>query len=242
MNNIDKPAAAILVLCWFAIGQSFEVASIHRNLSQSQNTGINILPGGRISVTNATLKTLIRNAYGILSFQLAGETGWIDSEYYDIEAKTGAGEGLAEEQLKPYLQSLLADRFHLKVHWETREENVYALVLDKSGPRMKENLEGKDPSMNTQKNSGRVLMKGVGVPMTVLAANLGNQLSRIVVNKTGLAGAWDFQGAWEIDPAPDSAAPSIFTGVREQLGLRLVPQKGPVSTLVIDQAERPSGN
>ena len=89
MNNIDKPAAAILVLCWFAIGQSFEVASIHRNLSQSQNTGINILPGGRISVTNATLKTLIRNAYGILSFQLAGETGWIDSEYYDIEAKTG---------------------------------------------------------------------------------------------------------------------------------------------------------
>jgi uncharacterized protein (TIGR03435 family) len=107
---------------------------------------------------------------------------------------------------------------------------------------MKENLEGKDPIMNVQKNSGRVVMKGVGVPKKVLAANLGNQLIGIVVDKTGLAGAWDFQGAWEIEPAPDSAAPSIFTGVREQLGLRLVPQKGPVRTLVIDQAERPSEN
>src|ERR1051325_8741268 len=62
--------------------------------------------------------------------QLAGETGWIDGEYYNIEARTGGGASLSEEQLKPYLQSLLADRFHLKVHWETREENVYALILD----------------------------------------------------------------------------------------------------------------
>ncbi len=243
MNIHKTPAVAILMLsCCFANGQSFEVASIHRNLNGGENTGINTLPGGRISVTNATLKTLIRNAYGILSFQLAGETGWIDSEYYNIEARTGAGESLSGEQLKPCLQSLLADRFHLKVHWETREENVYALVLDKSVPRMKENLDGKAPSMNTQKNSGRVQMKGVGVPMTILAANLGNQLGRIVVDKTGLAGAWDFQGTWDIEPAPDSAAPSIFTGVREQLGLRLVPQKGPVNMLVIDQAERPSEN
>ena len=245
--NIERPVGAavglmLLLSACVANGQSFEVASIRRNLSGSQNTGINLLPGGRISVKNATLKTLIRNAYGILSFQLAGETGWTDGEYFDIEAKTGAGEGLSQEQMKPYLQSLLAERFHLKVHWETREENVYALVVEKAGHKMKENLAGKDPSMNTQKNSGRVQMKGVGVPMAILATNLGNQLGRIVVDKTGLEGAWDFQGAWEIDPGPDSAAPSIFTGVREQLGLRLVAQKGPVSVLVIDEAERPSEN
>ena len=242
--NIDRPAvAAILVLsCCFASGQSFEVASIHRNLRGSEDTGIHILPGGRISATGTTLKTLIRYAYKIQSFQLAAETGWTDSEYYDVEARTEAGESLSEEQLKPYLQSLLADRFHLKVHWETREGDVYALVLDKSGPRMKENFEGKDPDMGVQKNSGRVQIKGVGVPMKVLAASLENQLRRTVVDKTGLAGAWDFQGAWEIEPGPDSAAASIFTGVREQLGLRLVPQKGPINTLVIDQAERPSEN
>ncbi|MEP6717342.1 MAG: TIGR03435 family protein [Terriglobia bacterium] len=244
--NPRKPACAagliLLLSCCFANAQSFEVASIRRNLSGSQNTGIDLLPGGRIHAVNATLKTLIRNAYGILSFQLAGETGWIDSEYYNIEARTGAGESLSQEQLKPFLQSLLADRFQLKVHWETREENIYALTVDKSGLRMKENLEGKDPSMNTQKNSGRVRMKGVGVPMAMLASNLGNQVGRIVVDKTGLAGAWDFQGAWEIDPTPDSEAPSIFTGLREQLGLKLVPQRGPASMLVIDRVERPSEN
>ncbi len=242
--SIKKPAAAaIFVLsCCFANGQSFEVASIHRNLRGSQDMSVDILPGGRISATSTTLKTLIRYAYKIQSFQLAGETGWVDSEYYDIEAKTGLGETLSEEQLKPYLQSLLADRFHLKVHWETREGDVYALVLDKSAPRMKENFEGKDPNMSVQKNSGQVQMKGAGVPMKVLAASLENQLRRTVVDKTGLAGAWDFQGAWEIEPGPDSAAPSIFTGVREQLGLRLVRQKGPVNMLVIDQAERPSEN
>jgi len=244
--KIHKPAiAAVLMLipsCWFASGQSFEVASIRRNPGGTQNTGINLLPGGRISMTNTTLKTLIRNAYGILSFQLGGEVGWPDGEFYDIEARTGAGESLSQESLKPYLQSLLADRFRLKVHWETREENIYALVLDQSGTKMTQNHEGKDPGMNTQKNSGRVRMKGIGVPMDILASNLGNQLGRIVVDKTGLTGAWDFQGTWEIEPGPDSDAPSIFTGVREQLGLRLVSQKGPVSMLVIDQAERPSEN
>ena len=241
--NIGKLAAVtILVLsCRFANGQSFGVVSIHPNLRAWQDTSVTILPGGRISATT-TLKTLIRYAYKIQSFQLAGETGWTDSEYYDIEAKTGEGETLSEEQLKPCLQSLLADRFHLKVHWETREGNVYALVLDKSGPRMKENFEGKDANMSVQKNSGQVQIKGTGVPMKVLAASLENQLRRIVVDKTGLSGVWDFQGVWEIEPGPDSAAPSIFTGVREQLGLRLVPQKGPVNTLVIDHAERPSEN
>ena len=114
MNNDKLATAAGLVFLLsgcFANGQSFEVASIRRNLNGSQNTGIKLLPGGRISVENATLKTLIRNAYGILSFQLAGETRWIDSEYYDIEASTGAGESMSQEQLKPYLHNLLADRF-----------------------------------------------------------------------------------------------------------------------------------
>jgi len=243
MNMVKSAAAVILVLsCCFANAQSFEVASIHRNLRASQDSSVDILPGGKIRATSTTLKTLIRYAYKIQSFQLAGETGWTDGEYYEIEAKTGTGETLSEEQLKPCLQNLLADRFHLKVHWETREGDVYALVLDKSGPRMKENFEGKDPKMSVQKNSGRVQLKGVGVPMNILAATLENQLRRTVVDKTMLAGAWDFQGAWEIEPGPDSATASIFTGVREQLGLRLVPQKGPVNTLVIDRAERPSEN
>jgi uncharacterized protein (TIGR03435 family) len=233
---------AFFICSWLLEGQSFEVASIRRNLTGGENTGINLLPGGTIRVTNTTLKTMIRNAYGILSFQLGGEAGWMDNEFYDIEAKTGTGENISPDQLKPYLQSLLADRFHLVVHWEKREGDVYSLQVEKSGTKMTQNFEGKDPSMNTQKNNGRVRMKGVGVPMAILASNLGNQIGRIVVDETGLTGAWDFQGAWTVDPPPDSTDPSIFTGVREQLGLRLVSKKGSIETLVIDHAERATEN
>ena len=223
-------------------GQSFEVASIRRNLSDGEDRGINLLPGGRISVTHTTLKTMIRNAYGIFSFQLAGEAGWMDSDYYDIEAKTGRGEDIPPDQLKLYLQTLLADRFRLAVHWEKREGAVYALEVEKPGTRMTRNAEGKEPSLNSEKNNGRVRMKGVGVPMAMLASTLGNQLGRIVVDETGLSGAWDFQGAWTIAPGPDSTDPSIFTGVREQLGLRLVAKKGSIETLVVDHAGRASDN
>ncbi len=125
--------------------QSFEVASIRRNLSGSQNTQINVSDGGRVTITNASLKTLIRNAYGILSFQLAGEPGWIDTEMYDIEARTGSSEKISQEQLKLLLQSLLADRFHLKVHLEMREATVYALYVDKWRAEIQRKRGGRAP-------------------------------------------------------------------------------------------------
>lgn len=201
------------------------------------------MPGGRISFRNATVKTLIRNAYGILSFQLGNEPGWLDTEYYDIEATTGNSQQLSQDDIKPFLQSLLAERFHLKVHWETREAPIYDLLVDKNGPKLIENPEGKEPSINTQRNNGKVRMKCVGVPISILASNLGNQLGRIVVDKTGLKGAYDFQGAWELETSSDSSGgPSIFTAVREQLGLRLESAKGPVEVLVIDSVERATEN
>ncbi len=234
--------AALLAVCFSIEAQSFEVVSIHRNLKEGEDRGIDVLPGGRIRVAHATLKTMIRNAYGIFSFQLAGETGWMDTEYYDIEAKAEASGDLSPEQLKACLQALLADRFHLAVHWAKREGDVYGLETDKSGTKMTQNTEGKDPAFSVSKNNGQVRMKGTGVPVSMLASSLGNQLGRIVVDETELTGAWNFQGAWTINPPVDSTDPSIFTGVREQLGLRLVSKKGPIETLVIDHAERPSEN
>src|ERR1700735_2084512 len=117
---------------------SFEAASIHRDHSGSQNTQIDTSGGGRLTITNASLKTLIRNAYGVLSFQLANEPAWLDTEMYDIQATTGTAEQISPESLKLLLQSLLAERFALKVHWETRESTVYALLLDKGGPKFHE--------------------------------------------------------------------------------------------------------
>ncbi len=220
---------------------AFEVASICRNLNGGGNTQIN-LSGGRLTVTNGSVKTLIRNAYGILGFQLAGEPRWLDTEMYDIAATTGSSEKIADDQFKLLLQNLLADRFVLKIHWETREASVYALTIDKNGPKFQESSGAEQPGINTSKAAGKGRMKGTLEPISILASNLGNQLGRIVLDKTGLTGTYDWMLEWSLDPAAESMDPSLFTALREQLGLRLTAQKGPMETLVIDSVQKPSEN
>jgi uncharacterized protein (TIGR03435 family) len=240
--------AAIIATAGLALSQAaraqsppaFEVASIRRNLGVGVNTGIAV-SGGRLTATNASVKTLIRNAYGILSFQLTAGPNWLDSEMYDIVAATG-GEKISPDRLKLLLQSLLADRFRLKVHWETRETSVYALVLDKNGPKFQENTTAQEPGINTSKGGGIGRMKGTCEPLSILASNLGNQLGRFVLDRTGLHGAYDWLLEWDLDPTAESTRPSLLTAVREQLGLRLESQKGPMETLIIDSVERPSEN
>ena len=236
----------ILMLAVIAIaGQaapSFEAVSIHRNLDGSLNTQIDTSAAGRLTITNGSLKTLIRNAYGVLSFQLADEPAWLDTEMYDIQATTGTAEQISPEKLKLLLQSLLAERFALQVHWETRESTVYALLVDKGGPRFHVSTGEAKPGMNTQKGPERATMTGTAQTMALLASNLGNQLGRFAVDKTGLSGAWDFTLDWDLQPTADSTGPSLFTALREQLGLRLEAQKGPVRILVIDRADHASEN
>jgi len=216
------------------------VASIRRNPGVSPNTNIHI-SGGRLTVTNGSVKTLIRNAYDILSFQLSGEPRWLDTAMYDIVAATGRSEKISPDQLKLLLQNLLADRFRLRVHWETRETSGYALVAARDGPKFKES-SAPEPGINTRKGSSAAQMKGTGEPIAILAGNLGNQLGRIVWDKTGLRGVYDWTLDWDPDPTADSTLPSLLTALQEQLGLKLEPQKGPMETLVIDNVERPSVN
>jgi len=221
---------------------TFEVASIRRNLSGSSNTHINIA-NGRLTITNASLKTLIRNAYDLLSFQLTGGPSWLDTETYDIVATTGSPAEISSDQFKLLLGSLLADRFQLKVHWETRQTNIYALVIGKNGPTLKQDPDPATQSgINTNKGAHQGRMIGTNEPLSILASNLGNQLARIVVDKTGLPGKYDWTLVWDPDPGPDSTDPSIFTALQEQLGLKLDSQKGPAETLVIDSANHPSEN
>ncbi len=220
---------------------AFEVASIHRNLNGGENTQINI-SGGRLTVTNGSPKTLIRNAYGLLGFQLEGGPRWLDTDMYDIVATTGHSEKIPDDQFKLLLQSLLADRFALKVHWETREASVYALTIDKGGQKFQESSGAQPPGINTSKRAGRGQMKGTAEPISILASNLGNQLGAIVLDKTDLAAAYDWTLVWGLDPAIDSTEPSLFTALKEQLGLRLNAQKGPMEVLVIDSVSKPSEN
>jgi uncharacterized protein (TIGR03435 family) len=225
--------------------QAFEVASIHPAANDTRNTRFDMPGSGRLSVTSVTLRALIRSAWMIQDSQVAGGPGWLDSDRYDIEAKSGGAERIDNAELQRLLQSLLADRFKLQYHWETREQTVYALVADgkdKAWSHLAPNTAAKFTTLNTRDGSGRVRIAGTRVTMEQLARSIGNVLGRIVVDKTGVPGGYDLDLEWDVEPVPDSLSPSVFTVLREKLGLRLETQKAPVKVLVVDHAEKASEN
>jgi uncharacterized protein (TIGR03435 family) len=149
------------------------------------------------------------------------------------------------------IQALLADRFQLQLHRETKELPLYALVVDKNGPKLQEPANGrKEMDFET----GRGQLKARNIPMPYLTRYLSRGLGRVVVDKTGLGGKYDFALTWDpeeirvsappvdVPPPSDSNAPSIFTALEEQLGLKLESRRGPVDVLVIEHVERPSEN
>ena len=249
---------------------SFEVASI-----KPDNSGSSVFlfgfPPGRFTVTNATPKTLIAWAYDVngTSFQVIDDRllrgpAWISGKRYDVEAKEGdlnadrIGKLPASErndQIRLMVQSLLADRFKLRVHQETRELPVYALVVAKNGPKMSEST--KEPSIRTK--AGEIT--AVAMPTRAIAEMLSRLApsgcappeleGREVRDETGLSGVYDFTLKWTSEPRDPSAAdsaprgtagPSIFTALEEQLGLRLESTKAPVDVIVIDHIEEPTPN
>ena len=194
--------------------------------------------------------TVIRTAYGVLSDdQLVGLPGWAQSEPITIEAKMDADTAGALGKLPPMeqwkqsqlmLQALLADRFALKVHRGSKDLPIYVLTVAKSGSKMKQTATDKAGG-NATYSSGKVSAHGISVDN--LGMNLSFMVGRVIVNKTGLEGGYDFT----LDYAPDGAdasdpRPSIFTALEEQLGLKLEPARGPVDVIVVDHIERPTAN
>jgi uncharacterized protein (TIGR03435 family) len=207
---------------------------------------------------SVTPLTLIYDAYGpMLPGQISGEPAWSTSAQFDIEAKMDEDTAAALQKLPAkqqaaqrqlMLQALLADRFNLRVHHETKTLPLYELVVAKGGSKLKE-------SHATETNTngiGRLTAKGM--PIADLARLLTLIVNRFVVDKTGLTGQYDFELRWTPNDwsplmeefswlLPEAVTgPSIFTAVQEQLGLKLVPSKGPVDVLVIDHIEQPSEN
>jgi len=131
---------------------TFEVAAIHINHSGTDAGGIST-PGGRLVINNYSLKGLIRQVWNLQGVQISGEPGWLDAEKYDLEAKTGRPENIKPDELKSLLQNLLADRFRLKVHRETRELTVYALVVANGGPKLREHKGAAGTSINDRNAS-----------------------------------------------------------------------------------------
>jgi uncharacterized protein (TIGR03435 family) len=204
--------------------------------------------GGRVSATNVTLGQLVRGAYGIQESQILGKPDWFDSARWDIEAQAD-GE-IGTEQMQVMLQSLLTERFRLELQRGTTEVPVLALVVARNGHKLKSHPgECLTPPAGTcggfRASNGRI--QGDGVSMEPLAARLSRSLAETVQDRTGIAGAFDLTLEWTPDgpnaaPQPGADAPSIFTAVQEQLGLRLESQRGSVETYTVLRAERPTAN
>ncbi len=251
---------------------AFDVASVKVN-SAGGPSSVRAAPNGTLTVTNNTLRNIVRNAYGITNAQIVGGPDWFDADHFDINAKAAAP--FTQAQGMAMLRALLADRFKLAAHMETRESPIYALILARSdgrlGPRMKRSDVDCAALFAAVQAGGRMppagpngalpcglrmqpgTITGSAVAMEQLARNLVGGVGRIVVDKTGLAGFYDIDVTFSMDsaltpppgqepPRVDPAAPSLFTALQEQLGLKLDAQRGPVEVLVIDRAERPSAD
>jgi uncharacterized protein (TIGR03435 family) len=272
--------AAALALQATSTQPSFEVASVKQNKSGTGFVQI-AAPGGQFKATNVPLRMLIRNAYQLQDFQIIGAPSWVDTDRFDINAKAEGDPGpavVAPGQPGPIMlmiRSLLADRFKLKVHTETREMPIYALVLTRSDGKLGSALNRSTTDCAALRAASRNapppvpapgermmcgmriapgMISGGGIPLSQLATQLSVSVQRIVVDKTGLGGDYDFDLKWTPDQLPqgtpppgapplppiDPNGPSIYTAVQEQLGLKLDSQRGPVNVLVIDGVEHPT--
>jgi len=226
--------------------QSFDVASIklHAGLVTTVDLSIS---GTRVTVSAMTLADLIADAYNVKFYQVSGGPKWAHSDPWDIIAK-GQGDGiLTRYQVRKMVQSLLADRFRVKLHRETREMAVYAVVLGlggKGGPKLKVSAPDAVSTLQVSGGKGgRIQIMTTKGTMEQLVDQLSANLHRPVLDKTGLTGSYDYKLEWaREDAASNSDAPSIFAALQEQLGLRLEAMKAPVETMVIDRVEKPSEN
>jgi uncharacterized protein (TIGR03435 family) len=223
---------------------TFEVATVKPSQPGVSGAAIRILPGGQTYLlTNITLKNMIFVAYDVTPDQVSGGANWTESDTFDVEGKSDHATTRPERM--QMLQALLADRFKLVLRRQAKESPVYALMLEKGGSKLHENT---DKGLSQMSPVGRGQINFHNIPMQVLTGQfLTGASGRPVVDQTGLKGSYDFDLKYTPDPQgaaalPDPAFPDLFTALREQLGLRLEAQKGSVDSLIIDHAEKPSGN
>jgi uncharacterized protein (TIGR03435 family) len=238
---------AILICATLAAcGQSFEVASVRPHPGPAHS--INITTSGPLLRAEAEfVNGLVLYAYNLKNYQLDWAPGLkFDESMYDIVAKAEGDGEPTKDEFRQMLQSLLADRFKLKVHREQREMPVYALVVGKNGPKFKES--GPDAPLfgNHTVNGRNQTMALPKATMEQVASELPLYAGRPVLDKTGLTGTYAIRleatPKFRMDRDPDAGDISVFTAVQDQLGLRLEAQKAMVEVLVIDHVEKPTDN
>lgn len=233
----------------------FEVASLKLAPPESGDFRLFWIAGGRFIATNATLKQLVGFAYDVRGEQISGGPRWLDSDEYNVEAKPGSTtripEGFAASStFRMMVRSLLEDRFKLSLHRESREGQIYELQVANGGPK----LVAAATTIPSGLFPGRSRVDGKAASMSLLAKYLSGPTGRMVVDKTGLDGSYDFTLTWTAelrsapetpaaaDAQPDATGPSLFTALQEQLGVRLQAARGPVDRVIIDHVEKPGLN
>jgi uncharacterized protein (TIGR03435 family) len=221
----------------------FDVASVKPSHDFGWQ-GLDTSPG-RIRADSITLNRCIRQAYDLGPHQLLDAPAWADTERWEIVARAPRQVD-DDDTLMLMLRQLLADRFHLAVHRETRPLPAYLLEVNKNGPKLHPTQTGNPDTNMHGGRGGPIVLEARKTDMNQLADLLNSRLDRQVVNRTGLTGGFDFTLHWTADNTRlnDGTAEdtSIFVAVIQQLGLRLRPATAPVDVLVIDHAERPSPN
>jgi uncharacterized protein (TIGR03435 family) len=260
------------LLCAQSAGNpTFDVASVKPNHSNDEESASVVLPGGRYAATNVTLRTLVKSAYGLHDNQLVGGPSWINSERFDVIAKA---EGYTtpsafRDQARLMLRPLLADRFKLVLRRDRRDLPVYALVLAKSGggfgPQFRRSdardCNGVLKAMSTVAGAaepaaplpcgaeiyrpGHLAARGMALSNFVL--NVSRWTDRIVVDRTGLEGKFDWDLQWipedlTVDSTGAPEGPSLSAALRDQAGFRFERQRSSVELLVVEGAERPESD
>ncbi len=222
---------------------AFEVVSVKGNTT-GHPSGMFPTPG-MLTIDNRTLKELLCEVYRLKQYQVVGAEGWMKTASYDIVGKAAGPAKFS--QMLDMVKTMLADRFDLRFHRETRQLRGYWLVIGKNGSR----LRRPDPNDATRagiSNRGHFI-QGWKVPVSTMVNFLGGEIQVPLADKTGLDGVFDFKLEWaeEARPPgsgtlPDEEKPSLLSAVQEQLGLKLEARSVPVEMFVIDHIARPTEN
>jgi len=205
-------------------------------------------PLGRCVITGSRLSHLIGIAFGVSMQDLSSGPDWIQRGdlRFDVNAKADDPARTTQKQLLTMLQNLLVERFHLKFHYQTSEAAGFSLTLAKGGPKLRTSTSD-EPKILFTAPDGEVALKPQGKAIALIAQKysmpmLVNLLSAVGqagpgMDRTGLSGEYDFKLSWDSDAGPELAA-----ALREQLGLQMKAERLPVSTFVVDAAEKPTSN
>jgi uncharacterized protein (TIGR03435 family) len=256
----------------YAPALTFDVASVREIQPDTENPSwaiglVSPLHSCQFQAKAHAVKVLMQLAYGFAPFEISGGPDWISTSLYNVEAKCDHSvdeqfarftDDQAKLEKEHMLQALLADRFHLKAHWETKPGNVYALEIanPKSGPKLHPaKVETADPSIpnapqpETPGPDIQNRMDAHGHVMTVryltpkgMAGLFSAMLQGTVEDKTGLPGRYDFTLDYTYQSTDPDSYPTLTTAIQEQLGLKLERTRGSVDILVIDHIDHPSDN